>query len=1307
MSPVHAVARNDDPLRMSLAPGVFHVVEASAGTGKTWLTTALVLRLVAEQAIPIERILLITFTRAATAELADRTRLRLKSALDRLEGRETGDSDAAVDLLLAHPDRAAFPARLRQALRDFDLAAISTIHGFSQRSLARLALEAGEDPAPTLLPDPERIREREVADALAITWAESDLATTRILGSLGYTAGALRTAAKAVCGAVRPIIEPPLPSSPPREAIADFLVQYRHLQNVMDTQGAACWAAYMANGADYLPRFGKAQANAYEKLTAAVEAASPKELLSSQLKWFATDGCEFKRPITGFGGLPLMQAYTDARDAAAALIESCLPVAAFAARVADAWGPLLRARGVITYDSMLANLAEALRPGSPRAPELRRVLADQFDVALVDEFQDTDAAQWLTLREVFRRPDRRLVVVGDPKQAIYSFRGADVEVYTTATRPSADGGAVSCWPLAFNHRTDPGLLSALESLWSRGAPGLGPGIAFQPVGARKPDRVHTWGNLPDGRERRPLELRLFTDRLVGEDGAGWLKSGPALDALADDCARQCEELLRTMTLRGDGGQPRPLRPRDLAILVRTGVQGETIAKALRNVGLRGVLSVTRSVVAGQAARWVLAWIDAVADAGRETGARVLALTPLVGMEPLALGHAVAQQLASAEAPAPGSEAARFAALRSRLRRDAEAWNQRGFMNLFERFLSEEQAWPRILALPTGERDATDLRQLLELLHVDERTERDGPAALAERLRASVTAGAEQDEAAQEASAQQLESDADAIRVYTQHVSKGLQFPVVLLPYGWTHRRVSESGQLLRLRGMVDKDGLPQPRVNLAPKGHSTRASALPEAQALADEESMRLLYVAMTRSEHHLIAWIGVTAKGAPGSLWARLGLGDGKPEPTATRAHLDALSKDPNIGWFEATYSAQRITGAGTSAPSPDLEDLPLAPVRNLRNGWIKTSYSGLSRGKEVGLDLAAEAPTLLTDVLPTLAAPAAGSILPRGGTVTGTFVHGLLEETSFPDGSPRSPNDRSLDALLLRLGRTHGLLDRAQHQIVQSLLPAWLDTPLDRAGATATWELPPGFRLRDIRDADRLDELGFDLALGNERRIDPTAVARVFAGLASAEDVSRASRGWAAGMAGDVDEYGGTTPIVGALLGILNGSIDLVFTAPDLQNLTRYWVADYKTNAVVGSEAVQQWAETQAALDPPTDPKAVRGDPRLRNLHYTPPLVDWEMAHHAYPLQSLLYTVALHRFLGQRMGPDYSYAQHVGGSLWLFLRGMAGPSTPRVDGHPLGVWRERWPERFILALDAALLGQSLPAVDALLHTPAAGSPR
>jgi exodeoxyribonuclease V beta subunit len=1337
--------RTWNPL-VALEPRRTWLLEASAGTGKTFQIAGLVLRLVAEYGVPIQRILTITFTNAATAELKDRIRKKLvEGHLAVTPGEAPATRDPFVRHLCAQPDRERLRLRLELALRDFDQAAISTIHAFSQRTLRELAFESNQDADLELLKSTASLRERFVDDALARLFAEASADEVALYKKRKFDRASLLRVTEALCGASRYAVRPECPPDP--QLGLGVLRALRCRLDALALRLRGEDGALLASDAHHIGKKPDAVTGWCDKVAAWLEADADVEELDRQRRlkrlnafmalneaWFRANWSEVvKRGRETTGPLRL-----DERpwwplllelDAAVEAHRSFAPIAFFARTVRDDLERELVRRRLVTFDGMLSRLAESIGRGDAQGEALADRLRKRYDAVLVDEFQDTDAAQWLVMRKAFHG-HARLFLIGDPKQAIYAFRGADLDVYLDAARTlaSADASLGQSATMRDNYRSDPRAVEAMNVLWREGSRAFDvEDVDYVTVRPQSSDRLVPLGS---GFELRWLDARLdggaegapvnqsrmhLAARLAASEALAWLDGKRG--ALRDEEA-------------GGDTPPRRLRPRDLAVLVQSHDEAALVREALARVGIPAVAAAKRSVFEAPAARWLTAWLDAIGTAGRDREARSAAVTPLVGWTGDELAWAL-ERAETGEVPpiaegTPPSAPLDWNGWTRRLRAASERWSQHGFARTFDRELVELGVMERVLAMPEGERHATDLRHLFELLHAEERAKRLGPGALADWLVAQRHADAEDRE-------QRLESDAEAVRLVTIHTSKGLEYPVVLLPFAWRARKpIPLDGLPLRARR---SDG-----TYIDVHAPSTAERRQAEQNHLADEarEKLRLLYVALTRARHRTIAWWGPVGSYAPrttatalGRLVTREDDAVGYAQQTSVdfsqnpavawayvRQRLDALSarSSGTIDWEPAVRPVAQGRWQDPEAAATPLVSWPAdRKLPTFSGRYAVTSYSRLAQGaaahdpderiraSDVVTRAAEDAVTAGT---PGFAEPSATTVeaaSPRGegidppslipptletypdderlragrGTAFGTFVHEVFEDLDFAAGASSKPGSEDLLPLVTAKARRHGFTETSAEVLeVAAMLPRILATPLDSHATGARIALPDGFTLAHVRRADRLDELTFDLRLGHGTRFTrsheapdrPLGPLDRMEGCVDARRVYEALRKetsvgglgpWLEHQRRREDEG---APLIGSLAGVLTGSIDLAFRV-EVEGRKRYFLADYKTNRI----------ETCAPG------------------HFTGPWLDWKMASTGYVLQSLLYTVALHRHLTVRLGDAYRYERDFGGVLYLFVRGMSGATTNRcaTSGHCLGVHGHRWSPEVVLTLDEALDGR------------------
>ncbi len=962
------------------------VLEASAGTGKTYAIAALAARYIAD-GTPLEELLLVTFTRMATGELRERVRQRLV-ATER--GLRTGEGDEIVQLLAAGPPEVVEARRrnLARAVADFDAATIATTHGFCQEVLAGLGVAGDVERDSQFVED--------VTDLL-------------------------------------------------EEVVDDLYV--RRFQDVED------------------PPISRDEAGRIARIAVENPVA----------------------PIEPSGA---------AEDS----------VPAMRARLATAVRRELTRRkeraGLITYDDLLTRLNDTLH--GPAGEVGVRRLRERYRVVLVDEFQDTDPVQWSILRRAFAGGDSTLVLIGDPKQAIYAFRGADVYAYLDAAK-----AAGARHDLDVNWRSDQGLIDAYDALF--GGAQLGhEGIVYLPVRATEANREPRMSGTP-------LRIRMLhrDEPSVRTTPRGYISTGSARDHIAADLAADVVGLLNSGALR----------PGQVAVLVQTNRAAALIRDALEAVDVPAVINGAGSVFGTAPARDWLRLLEALERPTSPPRAHAAALTPFVGW--------------SAERIATASDA-EWEAVHRRLHDWASVLRLRGVASLAETIALEEGLPERILARVNGERALTDLRHVAELLHAAATAEQLGTTALAGWLRRRI-AEAGQDTGDEDRS-RRLESDAEAVQVLTVHRSKGLEFPVVYYPYLWEPSFIPSGVPV----AFHDPEAGDRRTIDVGLEGPDFDKH---KRQELVEQrgEDLRLAYVALTRAQHQAVVWWAAgwnCRDSALGRLlFARKD--DGTVPPTARDTPSDEAA------WTR--FEALREQAPGCIAVARSTLALPVAwsgrqrePAeltaarfdRSLDERWRRTSFSDISAGAhEARVGSEPEELPVTDEPEGPSSTPAAGELplaaMPAGVQV-GTFVHRVLEAIDFaaPD----------LDAELAQAIAA-----------VQARRPAELGDPAAVvAGLRAAIEAPfaDGVRLRDLARADRLDELDFELPLvGGDRptgRLDLDAVAGVLR-----------SHGDPFGYADRLAD----PALRPSVRGYVTGSIDLVARVGD-----RFAVIDYKTNWLGG---------------------------------------------------------------------------------------------------------------------------------------------
>lgn len=930
-----------------------------------------------------------------------------------------------------------------------------------------------------------------------------------------------------------------------------------------------------------------------------------------------------------------------------------------------------RRAGTISFDDVLVHLRTAL--DGPEGSSALAALRARFQVALIDEFQDTDPVQWAIFSALFGEPDApaQMVLVGDPKQAIYAFRGANIHTFTSAVEPRP--GLVNL-SLGTNWRSDGAMLTALNTLFD-GVTFGDPRIAYSPVA---PVVANDAKRLFDerGGEFPSLSIRLALGEDIKRATGDSLPADDVRRAIHDDLAERLVDILRHGRLP-DGNSDNalvPVRPSDIAVLVTSANEGLDIQAILRQRGIPAVLARGTSVLLSDAAtqwRWLLNSLLRPSDPRR---ARAFALSCFGGLN--------AEEVEALDDETLGP-------IQDQLR----AWEQtlriRGVSEWIGQVWAESGVVARVLGTPDGDRLVTDLDHIGEILRGAAATGRLSVAGLLATLEVEPTSVAG-DGGAGDATARRVESDEQAVQIMTVWVAKGLEFPIVCCPSLWAPR----TSKVIYQDPATDRRTYDVANSTNWPD----RASAA-ERKRLAEQEQLgeqlRLLYVALTRAKHHALIWW------SRGKSSSRTGLGrvlfdrtDGAIDPgTFARGKL-TLPKDeevlqrlrPIICRSGGTIAAA-VHGYRTSFPQWDdpaalrspraleIARLSRNPDRS-RNRW---SFTAMTRQFETeqfdplddtmadgGADdeqQPGESPddqgdfddwaSPSGDVAERVAHAAPVTVSPLAalpaGAEFGTLVHSILEQVDFAadnlDGQLATAVDRALAWQPFDLTPTYGA-ERSPAEgrgLLIAGLRATVDTPLGPLFA--------GRRLRDVSPEDRLNELSFELLLGESGPSASVAdIGRLVGDHLGPQDPLRA---WADDLA--------TGAPAADLAGHLTGSIDAVLRVE--ADDPRFVVIDYKTNRL-----------------------GRRGEVPLPDDYSSQAMVP-AMAEHHYPLQSLLYSVALHRYLRWRQA-GYDPVRHLGGIAYLFVRGMSGSGVTLRDGHPDGVFTWAIPPALVVELSDLLDG-------------------
>lgn len=1145
-----------------------NLIEASAGTGKTYAITSLYLRLVLEAGLNPEQILVVTYTEAATKELRGRIRTRLRDALAVLDGMIT--DDVFLMRLFSQEEqsgnRSVWRKRLEQVLGLFDTAAIYTIHAFCMRALQENAFESGASFECELVVDQNKLIQ-EIAD---------DFWRSHFFGSyaellqhalrLGYSPAALAEFAASMVGKGTFSVKPHFVDSELqnldkncREVFRQFsLLWVQHRNEVCELlQVHKALSRSVDNyKLELLPLL-------LEQMDAYCLGDQPYALFDDFNKfcrsWIVKGTKKTSSP-------PSHTVFDHCQKLYDLISHRFLGLKfEFLQYCRDELASRKQKKSILFFDDLLSELHAGIcgRNGEYLVAALRT----KYRAVMIDEFQDTDPLQYDIFRRIYAETDFPLFLIGDPKQAIYSFRGADIFAYMRAADDVEENRK---YTLISNWRSDSNLLHAFNRLFSaERKPFVFEEIEYHPVhsGKKKEQDDTDIVNAVNA----PLQLWLVPP---GDDGKP-IGVSDANMIISERVAGEISKLLCDMKAC----------PADIAVIVRSHRQGVYVRNALSELAIPTVMRSDKSVFASNEARELYTVILALSDPGNETYVRNAMITDLLGYNADDLSRILSDS---------GDE---WEKLLERFCTCHKEWQEKGFMNAIRLLMLQEGVRGHLLGYKDGERRLTNLLHCCDLIHDMEQTGRPGVSGVVSWFCDRISL-MERDEAYQI----RLETDEHAVKILTVHISKGLEYPIVFCPFLWVGIRDYDNVISYHEKYDMVKD---------FGSGEYQQMRKYARKELLA--ESLRLLYVAVTRAKHRCYIVTGnIVDKSFDKKKQSRP---ETSPLSYLLRANaetrgaedvVEALARQViplsaaeieeelkrllcNDSSIAVVQMPDEQIPAQISIPSAEPEKLTCrAFERSLSTDWRVTSFSGLSSHDSLPLEVSEHDEPSAGMVPAPLSDEISIYTFPRGAQA-GVCLHEIFEELDFTQ-----PDPGHIEPLVTLTLKKYGYAEYwvpVVVTMVHNVITAKLDST---AGS---------FSLSSLEKSKWISEMEFFFPLNFLTSERMSAVLKKYTEGTGEIDFNRISK----------------TLRFKPVRGMLRGFIDMVFEVDG-----KYYLLDWKSNHL-GS----------------------------RSEDYSGEKLIQAMEQNLYPLQYLIYTVALDRYLSHRI-TGYNYTTHFGGVLYVFIRGV-----------------------------------------------------
>ncbi|MEY0430658.1 exodeoxyribonuclease V subunit beta [Providencia rettgeri] len=1169
------------------------LIEASAGTGKTYTIGILYLRLLLglggvnafPRPLSVEEILVVTFTEAATNELRGRIRQRIHDmrlvCLRNGVGFESQPEYLELLAELSGESQRKFAAQwLQAAERQMDEAAIYTIHGFCQRMLVHNAFESGVLFEQTMIQDEFPIQKQACADFWRRHFYPLNYSMTKVIQSLW-------TSPEALLSEIKPFLQGDIPLIINQPKQVETLEE-RHQRLILLIESVK--TAWLENSADFEKLIADSDVDkrSYStrflptwliKIGEWAQEKTEDYQLPKDLERFSQTVLH-KKSKSGLGPEHIVfQSIDELLSQSLTLKDLVIPLAI--SEVREAITNEKHNRGEMGFDDLLTRLDGALAQESGKF--LAQAISQRFPVAMIDEFQDTDAQQYRIFQRIYREVnDSALLFIGDPKQAIYAFRGADIFTYIEAKNEVS-----AHYTLETNYRSSQNMVEAINHLFGRcQSPFIFEQIPFQPVNFAKQNSGKKL--IHDGEV-----VKALTFWQVEAEGVSVAEYE---QATASQCAAQIAQYLQGgfqgSSYFDNKGAHTPVEASDITVLVRSRREAVLIRDALNRLNIPSVFQSNReSVFSTPEARDLLWLLQAVLTPEKERVLRSALATGILGL--------TAKQIDDLNHDEKSWEK-----IVDEFARYAMVWQKRGVLPMLRMVMAQRQIAETLLSGADGERRLMDVMHIGELLQ-EMSLQLEGEHTLTRWLAQQIAHPDHQSDVQQ----MRLESDKHLVQISTIHKSKGLEYKIVWLPFA--------SNFLPQSKGLYHDRTDYAVRLDL---NDSEENVALADEERLA--EDLRLLYVALTRAIYHCSVGIAPLIKG-------------NRKKSGETDLHLSALGYVIQKGQagdslllndMLAEISNDVIDVAVINQPKSERVLLEQndsvnlsarAVTRHFNDHWRVTSYSGLSYGSShTESEESVSALQFANSLAPNMDIEASVDVeqqedesliltphqFPKGAS-PGTFLHNLMEEIDFSGHVSQEWLSEKLES---------SGFDIQWAPMLQEWLHAIVQAPLSEDGLC----------LSALQAQDQLDEMQFYLPIDS---------------LLSASHLDKITHQY--------DPLSQRCPPLNfeRVQGILKGFIDLTFYWKG-----KFYLLDYKSN-YLGKDA----------------------------SFYTQEAMAEAMIDHRYDLQYQLYSLALHRYLKQRM-PNYDYETHFGGVYYLFLRGIDNIHSSN------GIFFYRPIEPFIEALDS-----------------------